>query len=82
LSVLTRATRERNIPEEGILHSHRRETLKSYKFKKASKLLLKVGYLLKRSAEHYSVIYFEWVCSQMLFMKVFGETIKFMLGTI
>jgi hypothetical protein len=28
--VLTRATR-RNIPEDGILHSHRRETLKSYK---------------------------------------------------
>jgi hypothetical protein len=28
-SVLTRTTR-RNIPEEGILHSHRRENLKSY----------------------------------------------------
>jgi hypothetical protein len=28
-SVLTRATR-RNIPEEGIPHSHRRENLKSY----------------------------------------------------
>jgi hypothetical protein len=28
-SVLTRATR-RNIPEEGILHSHSRENLKSY----------------------------------------------------
>jgi hypothetical protein len=28
-SVLTRATR-RNFPEEGILHSHRRENLKSY----------------------------------------------------
>jgi hypothetical protein len=29
-SVLARATR-RNIPEDGILHSHRRENLKSYK---------------------------------------------------
>jgi hypothetical protein len=28
-SALTRATR-RNIPEDGILHSHRRENLKSY----------------------------------------------------
>jgi hypothetical protein len=28
-SVLTRATR-RNIPEDGIIHSHRRENIKSY----------------------------------------------------
>jgi hypothetical protein len=31
MSVLTRATR-RNNPEDTILHSHRRENLKSYKF--------------------------------------------------
>jgi hypothetical protein len=31
MAVLTRATR-RNIPEDGILHSHRRENLKSYKY--------------------------------------------------
>jgi hypothetical protein len=31
-SVLTRAT-PRNIPEDGILHSHRREILKSYEHK-------------------------------------------------
>jgi hypothetical protein len=34
-SVLTRATR-RNIPENAILHSHRRENLKSYKFSASS----------------------------------------------
>jgi hypothetical protein len=34
-SVLTRATR-RNNPEDTILHSHRRENLKSYKNKKDS----------------------------------------------
>jgi hypothetical protein len=34
-SVLTRATRRR-ISEDGILHSHRRENLKSYKVRKGS----------------------------------------------
>jgi hypothetical protein len=29
MSVLTRATR-RNIPEDGVIHNHRRENLKSY----------------------------------------------------
>jgi hypothetical protein len=36
-SVHTRATR-RNIPEDTILHSHRRENLKSYKFLKDYKM--------------------------------------------
>jgi hypothetical protein len=36
-SVLTRITR-RNIPEDGILHSHRRENLKSYIFEGTSYL--------------------------------------------
>jgi hypothetical protein len=34
-SVLTRATR-RNIPEDTILHSHRRENLKSYEYSSGS----------------------------------------------
>jgi hypothetical protein len=36
-SVLTRAT-WRNIPEDAILHSHRRENLKSYKVGNANKV--------------------------------------------
>jgi hypothetical protein len=35
-SVLTRATR-RNNPEDTILHNHRRENLKSYRWEEASK---------------------------------------------
>jgi hypothetical protein len=37
-SVLTRASR-RNIPEDTILHSHRRENLKSYKKNLVNKML-------------------------------------------
>jgi hypothetical protein len=40
-SVLTRATR-RNIPEDTILHSHRRENLKSYKMSLLHKIFLAV----------------------------------------
>jgi hypothetical protein len=39
-SVLTRATR-RKIPEDGILHSHRRENLKSYKVQQIQELCTK-----------------------------------------
>jgi hypothetical protein len=46
MSVLTRATRP-NIPEEDILHSHRRENLKSY-------LVISVGCPIKFS-RNYSV---------------------------
>jgi hypothetical protein len=38
-SVLTTATR-RNIPEDDVLHSHRREDLKSYKLKTSPKASL------------------------------------------
>jgi hypothetical protein len=41
-SVLTRATRH-NIPEDGILHSHRRENLKSYKL--SMRLWISFGWL-------------------------------------
>jgi hypothetical protein len=52
-SVLTRATR-RNIPEDTILHSHRRENLKSYKIA----WFVFVSYLT-----HFSTVKMEVICS-------------------
>jgi hypothetical protein len=61
-SVFTRATR-RNIPEDGILHSHRRENLKPYNshigsalsnshtFLDTCKLKLDIFYLLTKQGE-------------------------------
>jgi hypothetical protein len=51
--VLTRATR-RNIPEDTILHSHRRENLKSYIYGVTS---LKVPYHLKRTLSVHQLAY-------------------------
>jgi hypothetical protein len=48
MSVLTRATRH-NIPEDTILHSHRRENLKSYKTRNDLKSC--VGYLKRPLGE-------------------------------
>jgi hypothetical protein len=50
-SVLTRATRS-NIPEEDILHSHRRENLKSYIDSNDPKVKL----LLQQAVEAYRVL--------------------------
>jgi hypothetical protein len=51
-SVLTRTTR-RNIPEDGILHSHRRENLKSYLFPNTKHLSLFIlrGYTAQEVTE-------------------------------
>jgi hypothetical protein len=43
--VLTKAT-QRNIPEDSILHSHRRENLKSYMILDTSKLVTVIYLLL------------------------------------
>jgi hypothetical protein len=45
-SVLTRATR-RHIPGDGILHSHRRENIKSYKFKEWRCLFVLTLFLIR-----------------------------------
>jgi hypothetical protein len=50
-SGLTRATR-RNIPEDGILHSDRRENLKSYKFHFRFSLVLHCHLLTRISISH------------------------------
>jgi hypothetical protein len=49
-SVLTRATR-RNNPEDTILHSHRRENLKSYSFVPSSPILVTLMKEALRSSE-------------------------------
>jgi hypothetical protein len=49
-SVLTRATR-RNDPEDTILHSHRRENLKSYNFVPSSPILVTMRMEALRSSE-------------------------------
>jgi hypothetical protein len=49
-SVLTRATR-RNIPEDTILHSHRREKLKSYNLVPSSAILVTLMLGALRSSE-------------------------------
>jgi hypothetical protein len=51
-SVLTRATR-RNIPEDTILHSHRRENLKSYRNIPVSETLFKVAGNGQRQIENF-----------------------------
>jgi hypothetical protein len=47
-SVITRATR-RNIPKDNIVHSHRRENLKSYKF---DVILLNETWLIRRDRSY------------------------------
>jgi thiazole synthase ThiGH ThiG subunit len=49
-SVLTRATR-RNIPDDTILHSHRRENLKSYNLVPSSPILVTLMMEALRSSE-------------------------------
>jgi hypothetical protein len=55
-SVLTRATR-RNIPEDGIVHSHRRENLKSYTTKGKFNIYGRDCSKQSTFAEHISLTY-------------------------
>jgi hypothetical protein len=52
-SVLTRATL-RNIPEDAILHSHRRENLKSYDNHNFENVQLFCQYISPPEAQHYN----------------------------
>jgi hypothetical protein len=54
-SILTRATR-RNIPEDGILHSHRLGDLKSYTSKNVFKILRKIHYVCSQIQDMWSTI--------------------------
>jgi hypothetical protein len=56
MSVLTRATR-RNIPEDAILHSHRRENLKSYNYSSIT-LRLSVFHSIAQKLHRSSLPYF------------------------
>jgi hypothetical protein len=51
-SVLTRATRP-NIPEDGVVHSHRRENLKSYKVSSNQLLAIETSFLTRGKGRHF-----------------------------
>jgi hypothetical protein len=56
-SVLSRAT-QRNFPDDAILHSHRRENLKSYG---VCLILFLARFLLEESKKHKDTGYMFWV---------------------